>query len=105
MAGKLRKIEGNGPPQGSREEGFSGLKKEGGAQRRFCHPSGLGKLGSDWGGMRIGVGAGSSEGGREEDVEAARVEGEEKGTVRPEESGGWTPQGSLRSSVEPEPSR
>lgn len=39
-----------GPPpkKPSREEGFLGLKKEGGL-RRFCHPSGLGKLGSDWG--------------------------------------------------------
>lgn len=44
--------------------GFLRPEEGGGAQRRFCHPSGLGKLGSDSGGMRIGVGAGSSEGGR-----------------------------------------
>ena len=54
---KLEKMKGNDLPslpppkkKPSTEEGFLGLKKEGGL-RRFCHPSGLGKLGSDWGGV------------------------------------------------------
>ena len=62
MAGKLGKMEGNGPPhQGSREEGFSGLKKEGGL-RGFVTLQAWENWDPTAGGMRIGVGAGSSEG-------------------------------------------